>query len=125
MPLSLTQVSPKHSSSFFSDFEVFIAQRQFGNSQKETVKLVYTFLPYQKRLSEYVHDHRVHTFHVVRVPKCDESLMDMMLPEDSPPPEEALGSPEHNTATRNHKNLLLPCYVTSADDYLRAIERGR
>lgn len=125
MPLSLTQISQKHGSSFFSDYEVFIAQRQFGNSRTETVKLVYTFLPYQKRLTEYVHDHRVHTFHVVRVSSCDESLMDMMLPDDSQPPAAAMGSPDYNTATRNRKNLLLPCFVTSADDFLRSIERGR
>ena len=123
MALSLTQISPKHASSFFSDYEVFIARRQFGNSH-ETVKLVYTFLPYQKRLSE-IYDHRVHKFRVVRVPDCDESLMDMMMPEDSQPPAEAWGSPEHNPATRNRKNLLVPCYTTTADDYLRAIERGR
>src|SRR5712692_6212332 len=50
--------------SFFSNFEVFVAKRRVGknvgkdvgknnNDQMQLIKLVYEFLPYQRRLSEY------------------------------------------------------------------------
>jgi len=113
-------------SSFFSNYEVFIAERRFGKSQRELVKLVYTFLPYQKRLSEYVRDSkRVYKLRVLRDPSCDETLMQMTWPEGTQPPAEALGSGDQPAAATPDKNPRLPCFRTSADDYMRALERGR
>ena len=40
-------------SSFFSSHEIFVAAEQIGPSELRLVKLVYEFLPYQPRLSEY------------------------------------------------------------------------
>ena len=39
--------------SVFSNFEVFVAKRRVANDHLELMKLVYEFLPYQRRLSEY------------------------------------------------------------------------
>ena len=90
------------------------------------MKLVYTFLPYQKRLSEYFHDNRrVYTLRVLRDPSCDETLMQMTWPEGSQPPPEALGSTDHSRATNSDQSPRLPCYRTTADDYMRALERSR
>jgi len=112
-------------SSFFSNYEVFIAERRFGKAKAELVKLVYTFLPYQKRLSEYFRDNRrVYTLRVLRDPSCDETLMQMTWPEGSQPPSEALGSKDH-APTNGDQSPRLPCFRTSADDYMRALERSR
>ena len=38
-------------SSYFSSFEVFIAEKWLNKKESEVIKLVYEFLPYQQRLS--------------------------------------------------------------------------
>ena len=40
-------------SSYFANYEVFIAERRLKNAQSQFIKLVYESLPYQRRLSEY------------------------------------------------------------------------
>ena len=114
------------SSSYFSNYEVFIAERRISRDESQLIKLVYVSLPYQRRLSEYgLNSNRVFKLRVIRDPSCDESLMQMTWPDadqskpGAPPPSD---SPELNTSGRNDK---LPCYRTTADDYRRAISRGR
>src|SRR5437870_1806092 len=41
------------SSSYFSNYEVFIAERQLSKDESQLINLVYVSLPYQRRLSEY------------------------------------------------------------------------
>jgi len=41
------------SSSYFANYEVFIAERRLKKDQLQFIKLVYESLPYQRRLSEY------------------------------------------------------------------------
>src|SRR6266403_130790 len=65
-------------SSYFSSFEVFIAEKWLNNKKSEFIKLVYEFLPYQQRLSEYgPYDLKVPRLRVTRDSTCDESLMQM------------------------------------------------
>ncbi len=53
MPLgSLGLVLALPGTSFFSNFEVFVAKRRMGKEEMQPIKLVYEFLPYQRRLSE-------------------------------------------------------------------------
>jgi hypothetical protein len=113
-------------SSYFSSFEVFIAEKWLNNKESEFIKLVYEFLPYQQRLSEYgSYDLKVHRLRVKRDSTCDESLMQMAWPEgeNSPPGSHHSGDPVASTAT--DRNNALPCYRTTADDYRRAVSRGR
>ena len=66
-------------SSFFANQEVFIAEKEFSPGELSLVKLVYGFLPYQPRLSEYGFDYSiVHEVRAVRDPSCDETLFQMM-----------------------------------------------
>lgn len=118
-PLRLVSLAlPKQGSSFFSNYETFIAERRLPQGRSQLIKLVYKFLPYQKRLSEYIQNNAsVYTLRVTRDTSCDESLMQMTWsdtaqdPADNPFPE----------ADRNSK---LPCYLTTAEDYQKALERG-
>jgi hypothetical protein len=114
------------SSSYFSNYEVFIAERRISKDESQLIKLVYQSLPYQRRLSEYgLNNARVFKLRVIRDPSCDESLMQMTWPDadqskpGSPPPSD---SPELNSSARSDK---LPCYRTTADDYRKAISRRR
>lgn len=103
------------STSFFSNFEVFFAERRLAKGQTELIKLVYIFLPYQRRLTEYgLGDSRVFKLRVTRDPSCDESLLQMTWA--------GTGQSENNADTPDQdSNNKLPCYRTTADDYKRAI----
>ena len=124
MPLRLIGLAMAlPSSSYFSNYEVYIAERRLRKNLTELVKLVYVYLPYQRRLSEYgVDNSKVYRLLVSRDRSCDESLMQMTWPETDPHPD------AHNAAdapglSAADKKSTLPCYRTTADDYRKAIAR--
>src|SRR5437762_6749189 len=68
-------------SSFFSNEEVFVAEKALNQSESRLVKLVYGFLPYQPRLSDNGLDYAtVHEIRALRDPECDETLAQMTSP---------------------------------------------
>ncbi len=124
MPLRLIGLAMAlPNSSYFSNYEVYIAERRLRKNLTELVKLVYVYLPYQRRLSEYgVDNSKVYKLLVSRDRTCDESLMQMTWPETDPHPD------AHNAAdapglSAADKKGILPCYRTTADDYRKAIAR--
>lgn len=120
--ISLAWAPPR--SSFFSSFEVFIAEKRLRKDKLQLIKLVYVFLPYQQRLSEYTSgDLNVRKLRVTRDPSCDESLIQMTWPEGEN--GKAAQKPGDAPATSSNRNDLLPCYRTTADDYRRAISHNR
>ncbi len=122
--ISLT-LAPSRSS-YFSSFEVFIAEKWLNNNESELIKLVYEFLPYQQRLSEYAsYELKVHKLRVTRDSTCDESLMQMAWPEGENGPPASHHSGDALASTVSDRNNALPCYRTTADDYRRALSRGR
>jgi hypothetical protein len=115
-------------SSFFSNFEVFVAKRRVGKDQLQLIKLVYEFLPYQRRLSEYDLNNlppRVIKLRVTPDPNCDESLGQIMQVHTDPTLP-ATEYPKLPAALRaSDLNAVLPCYRTTADDFLKAMSRGQ
>jgi hypothetical protein len=118
-------------SSFFSNFEVFVAKRRVGMDKNkdeiQLIKLVYEFLPYQRRLSEYNLNNlpaRVIKLKVTPDPSCDESLGQMIQPSTGPsgPAPESQKLPE--ALRSSDLNAVLPCYRTTAADFLKAMSRG-
>ncbi len=117
-------------SSFFSSFEVFIAEKWLNKkeSKQETefIKLVYEFLPYQQRLSEYrFNDLKVRRLRVTRDSTCDESLMQMAWHDGENGPSGSHQSGEALASAVADRNNALPCYRTTADDYRRAVSGSR
>src|SRR5438128_1063001 len=113
------------SSSYFSNYEVFIAERRISTVASQLIKLVYVSLPYQRRLSEYgLSNSRVYKLRVSRDRTCDESLLQMTWPETDPHPG-SQSSTDSPGLSPNDRNGMLPCYRTTADDYRRALSRGR
>jgi hypothetical protein len=113
--------------SYFSNFEVFVAKRRMGKEQLQLIKLVYEFLPYQRRLSEYNLNNlpaRVIKLKVTPDPSCDESLGHMIQPyTDSS--RSATAYPDIPEALRSSDlNATLPCYRTTASDFEKAMSRG-
>lgn len=113
-------------SSYFSNYEVFIAERRLKKGTPELIKLVYESLPYQPRLTDYGLDNsKVYRLRVTRDPACDETLLQMTWPqtdEKHSGSKYATGPPALAPADRND---LLPCYRTTADDYRRAVTQDR
>jgi hypothetical protein len=113
--------------SFFSNFEVFVAKRRIGKDL-QLIKLVYEFLPYQRRLSEYDLNNlppRVIKLRVIPDPSCDEALGHIIQP-----PTEAAStgteSPKIPAALRSFDpNTVLSCYRTTATDFQKAMSGGR
>jgi hypothetical protein len=124
MPLRLIGLAMAlPSSSFFSNYEVFIAERRLRKDLTQLIKLVYVSLPYQRRLSEYgVDNSKVYRLRVSRDRTCDESLLQMTWPETDPHPD-AHNSADSPALSANDRTGTLPCYRTTADDYHRALSR--
>ncbi len=112
--------------SFFSNFEVFVAKRRVGKDQLQLIKLVYEFLPYQRRLSEYDLNNlppRVIKLRVTPDPSCDETL-GQVIQVHADPTDPATEYPKLPAALRSADlNAVLPCYRTTADDFQKAMLR--
>ncbi len=113
------------STSFSSSYEVFIAEKE-NKGHRELIKLVYWFLPYQPKLTEFhVDPSKMYKLRVTRDRACDESLLHMTVS-----PEGQAYSGPHLSADSlppiaERKNMILPCYRTTADDYRKAVGHKR
>lgn len=126
MRLRLVALAWNHPrSSFFPSAEIFVAEKQLDKNEGHLVKLIFEFLPYQPRLSEYGFDYATqHELRAAREPSCDESLAQMMTGQNGdwrqtqPQLKYSTGAPI--LEPDRHKNRL-PCYITDAEDYRRAL----
>lgn len=113
--------------SYFSNFEVFVAKRRIGK-ELQLIKLVYEFLPYQRRLSEYNLNNlpqRVIKLRVIPDPSCDESL-GQMIQTSGDSASQSTGRADLPAALRSSDlTAMLPCYRTTASDFEKAMSRGR
>jgi hypothetical protein len=108
------------SSSYFRSQEIFIAQSQLSRYTTRLIKLVYEYLPYQTRLSEYGPNYpAVDKLRVTRDTSCDETLMQLMSGMN------VAGRPQYQRLAQqllssNGQTGLLECYRTTAEDYRKA-----
>jgi len=111
-------------SSFFSSHEVFVAETEISHEEWSLIKLVFTFLPYQPRLSESGFDYSVvHEVSVWRDPDCDQTV-EQLTARTQPKRQEPLvysrNVPEADRDDLKRKRMPLPCYETNADDYIKS-----
>jgi hypothetical protein len=112
--------------SYFSNFEVFVAKRRVAKDRLQLIKLVYEFLPYQRRLSEYDLNNlppRVIKLRVTPDPSCDESL-GQMLQSPTDPVGPATYSKLPAALRSSDLNAVMPCYRTTADDFQKAMSKS-
>ena len=111
-------------SSFFSSQEVFVAETEISHEEWSLIKLVFTFLPYQPRLSESGFDYSVvHEVSVWRHPDCDQTVDQLTarnLPDRHEPLVYSRNVPKEDQKDLDRARLPLPCYETNADDYIKA-----
>jgi hypothetical protein len=110
------------STSFFSNYEVFIAERQFGKNETQLIKLVYESRPTQRRLSEYGVDvATTYKLRVKRDPSCDETTAQITGGHYSEMQDSSPGAALRSA----DKDSVLPCYRTTADDYQKVLAKKR
>jgi hypothetical protein len=112
-------------SSFFASEEIFVAEKELTKDETRLVKLVYEFLPYQPRLSEQgLNYSTLHELQAVRDAHCDETLAHITIGQEGDWRQQqsqlkySTDAPLLNFA--RHR-APLPCYVTNAEDYTKAI----
>jgi hypothetical protein len=108
-------------SSYFPRYEVFVAETEFAREEWSLIKLGFTFLPYQPRLSETGFDYAVvHEVSAWRDPNCDETVAQLTkrnLPDRHEPLIYSRNAPREDL---DRRQIPLPCYQTNADDYIKA-----
>ena len=109
------------SSSYFSNYEVYIAERRVGKDKSQLIKLVYESRPYQKRVSEYgMNETKIYKLRITRDAACDETASQVVGTQNSP----LQGSSTRGGLTSIDPNGMLPCYRTTVDDYRKALARA-
>jgi hypothetical protein len=91
-----------------------VAEQQIEKDETRLVKLVYNFLPYQPRLSEYGMEYTTaHDINATRDPDCDEMLTHMG-PQGTTNFKYSDDAPKLDFS---HQRFRLRCYETTAEDY--------
>jgi Rap1a immunity proteins len=108
-------------SSFFSNLEELVAEKEIGEEEYSLIKLVFTYLPYQPRLSESGFDYSVvHEISAWRNPDCDETVVQLTtrsMPDRHEPMIYSRNVPREDL---DYRHMPLPCYETRADDYIKS-----
>src|SRR5581483_6478496 len=108
-------------SSFFSSQEVFVAEAEIGHDEWNLIKLVFTFLPYQPRLSETGFDYSVvHEVSAWRDPDCDETVAHLTARGQPGRHQPLIYSRNVPREDLDGRHIPLPCYQTSADEYTKS-----
>jgi hypothetical protein len=110
-------------SSYFLSYEVFIAEERLPRHQSRLIKLVYDFLPYQPRLSDYGPNYpAIENLRATRDPSCDETLMQVASSAKAVHWSQA-DRAQLSMKSAKQRQSSLPCYRTTADEYRRARAR--
>jgi len=108
-------------SSFFSSQEVFVAETEIAHEEWSLIKLVFTFLPYEPRLSESGFDYSVvHEVSAWRDENCDETVAQLTtrsLPNRRQPLVYSRNVPREDL---DRRRIPMPCYETTANEYIRS-----
>ena len=118
----LAPAVPLPNSTYFASEEIFLAEERLSRYQSRLIKLIYEFLPYQPRLSEFGPNYpAVDRLRATRDPSCDEVMI--QADADGTARSQAL-PPQISAREKNQGQKLLACYRTTADDYREARARS-
>ena len=108
-------------SSFFKSAEVFVAETEAGREEWSLIKLVFTFLPYEPRLSESGFDYSVvHEVSAWRDQNCDQTIAQLTARSQPDRHEPLIYSRNVPKEDLDRKRSPLPCYETNADEYIKS-----
>jgi len=108
-------------STYGASYEVFLAETEIEHDEWRLIKLVFSFLSFQPRLSESGFDYSVvHEVSAWRDPDCDQTVAQLTargVPKRRVPLIYAANVPREDL---DRRRIPLPCYRTDADDYIKA-----
>lgn len=108
-------------SSFFKSYEVFVAETELHREEWSPIKLVFYFLPYEPKLSESGFDYSVvHEVSASRDENCDQTVADLTARNVPDRHEPLVYSRNVPSKDLDHRRLPLPCYETSAYEYIKS-----
>jgi hypothetical protein len=107
--------------SFFSSHEVLVADTEIADEEWSLIKLVFTYLPYQPRLSEAGFDYSVvHEILAWRNTDCDETVADLTTRAIPDRHEPMIYSRNVPRVDLDRRRIPLPCYEAKADDVIKS-----
>jgi hypothetical protein len=110
-------------SSYFSNYEVFIAEQRLPRHQSRLIKLVYEFLSYEPRLSHYGPNYPgIENLRATRDRSCDQALLQVASSASTVPWSQS-GRLQLSAKSLTQLQSPLECYRTTADNYRRARAR--
>src|SRR5882724_12015398 len=108
-------------SSFFKSTEIFVAETEIGHEEWSLIKLVFTFLPYEPRLSESGFDYSVvHEVSATRDENCDQTVAQLTARSLPNRHEPLIYSRNVPRVDLDRRRIPLPCYETSANEYIKS-----
>jgi len=108
-------------SSFFSSQEVFVAETEISHEEWGLIKLVFTFLPYEPRLSESGFDYSVvHEVSAWRDEACDQTIAQLTARSQPDRHEPLIYSRNVPREDLDRRRMPLPCYETTANEYIKS-----
>ena len=108
-------------SSFFQSAEVFVAETEISHEETSLIKLVFTFLPYEPRLSESGFDYSVvHEVSAWRDRNCDQTVEQLTARSVPNRHEPLIYSRNVPRKDLDRRRIPLPCYETTANEYIKS-----
>ena len=108
--------------SFFSSQDVLVADTEVADEEGSLIKLVFTYLPYQPRLSEFDFDYSVvHQVLAWRNTDCDETVAQLTARSMPDRHERLIYARNVPRVDLDRRRIPLPCYESSADDHIKSI----
>ena len=108
-------------SSFFKSYEVFVAETEIAHEEWSPIKLVFYFLPYEPRLSESGFDYSVvHEVSALRDESCDQTVAQLTARSQPDRHEPLIYSRNVPKEDLDRRRIPLPCYETSAGEYIKS-----
>src|SRR5947209_18331801 len=108
-------------SSFFSSQEVFVAETEIAHEEWRLIKLVFTFLPYEPRLSDSGFAYSVvHAVSAWRDENCDQTIAQLTARSQPDRHQPLMYSRNVPRVDLDRRRIPLPCYATTANEYIRS-----
>jgi len=100
---------------------VFLAETEIDHDEWRLIKLVFSFLSFQPRLSESGFDYSVvHEVSAWRDPDCDQTVAQLTARRVARRREPLIYAANVPREDLDRRRIPLPCYRTNADDYIKS-----
>src|SRR5436305_5906561 len=108
-------------STYGASYEVFLAETEIEHGEWRLIKLVFSFLSFQPRLSESGFDYSVvHEVSAWRDPDCDQTIAQLTAGSRPNRHRRLIYAANAPSEDLDRRRVPLPCYQTNADEYIKS-----